>query len=551
MKRILVILYFLTVAFLGVAQNVCEQIVAYTDKDCYLVGERLCVRVDARLDGKPSPSRVAYVEISDTRMMHAQCMLMLRDGQGWGEIALPAHMHSGCYQLTAYTKLGLGQEGKDEQVFHTLIGVINGEKLSRYDDISFVPAVVTQSVPAACAADGAAADGVAAVATAADVADALLVRGQSYAPGAMMTLDLPEADELGCALTLCCAGMEVDMDAREYEESKGGCQPNQATQPASEPEGHIVRARVADGVTAEVAQTRLALIGKGSSLYDGVRQADGSYLYYTDGISGNLPVLINAFDPNGYPVPMTLVSPYAAQLPSALPRLMVSCDEEYLLERANMARQQAAINQQLGTDTLQHSIGFMSATPQFFYDLDEYTQMKDVRELLLEFVRGIKRQKHQGINMLYTLDKESGRYARWPALVLLDGMPVYDIDEILQYDAHMIRFVQIYSGLFSFGSSCCQGVISFITRGGRLSNYKLGSGEHLMSYAFPQDHPAFVCYFANGCGTLSWIPCVKTPRVQIAVPSTPGRYQLIMQGRDAAGTVFRKVRTFEVRGTDA
>lgn len=69
-------------------------------------------------------------------------------------------------------------------------------------------------------------------------------------------------------------------------------------------------------------------------------------------------------------------------------------------------------------------------------------------------------------------------------MVLLDGMPVYDIDELLDYDAHLIRYVQIYSCDYSFGNSICSGVISFITRSGRLANYRLKDGERLVRYAF-------------------------------------------------------------------
>ena len=99
MIRHLALILSLLIGYSAFAQSKVEVVSAYTDKDCYLVGERLCVRVDASIDGKPSASRVAYVEISDTLSMYAQCMVALRDGHGWAEIPLPTTMHSGCYQL--------------------------------------------------------------------------------------------------------------------------------------------------------------------------------------------------------------------------------------------------------------------------------------------------------------------------------------------------------------------------------------------------------------------------------------------------------------------
>ena len=85
-RLLLIFIYLLWTGGIAWAQTQVEQVIAYTDRDCYLTGERLCVRVDATIDGHPSPSRVAYVEIADTRRMYAQCMVALQDGQGWAEI---------------------------------------------------------------------------------------------------------------------------------------------------------------------------------------------------------------------------------------------------------------------------------------------------------------------------------------------------------------------------------------------------------------------------------------------------------------------------------
>ena len=137
MIRHLALILSLLIGCSAFAQSKVEVVSAYTDKDCYLVGERLCVRVDASIDGKPSASRVAYVEISDTLSMYAQCMVALRDGHGWAEIPLPTTMHSGCYQLSAYTRVSqlLGSDA----ICRSIIGVINADKLSRLDDITIIP----------------------------------------------------------------------------------------------------------------------------------------------------------------------------------------------------------------------------------------------------------------------------------------------------------------------------------------------------------------------------------------------------------------------------
>lgn len=540
MSRILSLLLLTALAVLPArAQLVAEHLRMLTDKSCYMAGELLCVRVDAYV-GEPaadgaltaSPSRVAYLELADTRQMVAQVMVELSGGQGWAEIPLPKRMHSGCYQLTAYTRY-MRNLGAEASARH-LIGVINGEQTSGRDDVRFVPdSLLTAAEPAAARQP---------------------LHLTTVAPLGQVTLSLPASVTQGCAITVEQNALATNVPG--LQPIVTGQQVPQAGQGATylpEMEGHIVTARpVVEGAPLNL-NARLALIGRSATIYDGQRQPDGSYHFYTTGVRGNLPTLVSAYDPTGLAVPMQLVSPYAVQLPRELPTLRVSCTESVLTERATAARRQAAVNDWMHQDTLSHSTGFMAETPRYFYDLDEYTQMSTIHELIVEFVRGVRRQKEGDINMLFTFDPQTRDYATLPALVLLDGMPVYDIDEIMEYDAHLVKYVQIYTGRFTFGQSCCQGVISFITRGGCLSNYKLDIGSQLMSYAFPQQRPTFAPHTAacppSGCphSTLLWEPAVRDESYTFRAPAAPGRYQVTIQGYHADGSHFTQQSLIEVR----
>lgn len=550
MRHIIIYIYCLLLcAPLAAQQWSAERVDVLTDKACYLAGERLCVRVDVTIpNGSASPSRVAYVEVADTRQLHAQAMVNLTDGQGWAEIALPATMHSGSYQLTAYTR-AMRNFGTDT-FFTSLIGVVNGEQLSRRDDVLFLP-YSPDSIHGKFSYD--------------------LLTSNVYAPGADITVQLPAgslAVTVEASPLLCNLGMRNEDLGINNVNDVNPQQTNNLSNPSNsqttlnsqlsilnytpELEGHLVRAITSLQVSPtdtipSIRQSRLALVGKMAMLYDGQPQADGSFLYYTNGIYGKLPTLVNAYDLNGRAVPMQLCSPYAQVLPKSLPPLQVYCQESALVARASAARQQAAASRWLSTDSLEHSTGFMSQEPRYFYDLDEYTHMSTIREILLEFVRGVQRRKENGTTMLFAVEADTHQYSRWPALVLLDGMPIYDIDEILDYDAHLVKYVQIYTGRFNFGNSCCQGVISFITRGGRLSNYRLDSGSHLMSYSFPQDHPAWQRHTPLEQGTLLWQPSVQTPQLTFPAPATPGHYLINVQGRTPEGSPMLIYTEFEVR----
>ena len=520
MKRYIFFLFLnLALVSLAMAQLQCERIFAVTDKECYLAGERLLVRVDALMpDDSPAPSRVAYVEIADTRQMYTQAMVALSHGQGWAEIPLPARMHSGSYQLTVYTR-AMRNFGP-ECFFHTLIGVINGEQLSRRDDVRFLPyqRYTPTDTPG-------------------------LLSTNTYMAGTKVEVRLPETNAEGCAVSVDRAGVHAPLAqgslsvAGEKMTSKVFYNPEQ--------EGHILRADLGTD-TAHIAISRLALVGQRASIYDGRKQDDGSYHYYVPGVYGDMPTLVTAYNEEGHAVPIHIVSPYAQHLPKSLPSLIVYSQEPELLARATAARRQNTASLWLGQDTLVHSTGFLKSEPDYFYDLDEYTSMSTIREVLLEFVKGVRRSKYHGVNMLYTVEMETRRYSRWPALVLLDGVPVYDVDEILNYDSHLVKYVQVYTDRFFFGNSCCQGVISFITRHGRLSNYKLNAAQQLTSYSFPQDHPVFVNQTADCHGTVLWSPSVRSHHLTFDAPTESGIYRVTVQGRDAQGQPFRQSAQFVV-----
>ena len=247
---------------------------------------------------------------------------------------------------------------------------------------------------------------------------------------------------------------------------------------AYELEGHIVTAHVSAD-TADISTVRLALVGKFTMIYDGREADNGNYNFYTTDIYGDQPSLVCAYSQEGKSMPVTLLSPYAQVLPSSLPQLTVRCSEEALKRHYDEALRQIAIDEWRDNDPQPRSVIFMGSTPQYIYDLDEWASMSTVREMLTEFIRGVGVKRNKGILQLYT-------YPQWPALVLFDGVPIYDVQKFLDYDARLLKYVQIYDDRYTFGQTFCYGVVSFISRSGKLPNFTLDEGATFASYQFPQ-----------------------------------------------------------------
>ena len=148
MRRTILFGLFCLCALLGMAQT-AELMRIYTDKDTYLAGEELWVKVTVEDEAYPgnAVSQVAYVEICDSAQVRAQGKVALNQGKGWACIQLPPTMHSGVYQLTAYTRYmrNLNPESFPRKYLAVLntLGSSTEDNLIANDSTAFPKAVQT------------------------------------------------------------------------------------------------------------------------------------------------------------------------------------------------------------------------------------------------------------------------------------------------------------------------------------------------------------------------------------------------------------------------
>ncbi len=507
-SAITIIIFFIVSVLQAYSQNMNEKAFAVLDKKCYIVGEQLHVGVQV-VDScnSPSISKVAYIEVADTKKMYAQTMIALEHGKGWADIPLPANMHSGCFQVCVYTR-AMRNQGQDT-FYRTIIGVVNPSRVSAYDNILFLPA------------------------------DSLNRKNKatiSSSAKETISIDIPEAkDALSCFISVYSDDINMN-DVKELPRLPKSSM--YATEYTAELEGHTV---LAQGKFSqdEAEQVQLAMVGKESYISDGQRHAGGSYTFFTSNIFGKRPIVLSAYSTDGKPLDIQIESPYAHILPTWLPRLTVYCNENDLRAHNQSALREQAYTEHIERDTTAGTEKFTQVSPDITYDLDEWTRLSTIREMIVEYLHGIDRKEHSGVNQLFVFIPEIKRYSDNPALVLLDGMPIHNIDDILDYDAHLLKYVYIYSGRFTFGSTICNGVVSFVTAKGRLSNYKLDSGSRLMAYSFPQDHPQFFnCHSKEAYGTMLW-KSITGNDTTIETPGTAGRYNIVISGVDKSGKPFR------------
>ena len=365
---------------------------------------------------------VAYAELCDTHGLAAGVVVGLKGGQGTGIIELPSRLHSGYYVLSVYTR-------DDSQVSQQLVAIVNPLHKSADDDIKWVSGD-------SCWSTG---DG---------------------------TADLVS---------------QKDVDERETE-------------------GHIIKARVSHvygGKTYEGSRIlpSLSIIGKQIHYFEGKMVGDSMAVFYTHGIHGKLPLVLSAVTSTGESLPIEMISPFAALLPQQLPHLEFHYKRSEVEARSlDMQRHQIAIAPakreiKLGDDaddTAEEGKPLpYDETPYLSYNLDEYRQFLTVREVLLEYVQCVSKRKINGRQQLIVQTEQDQHNNITPSLVLIDGMPVMDTERLLNYDARRIHYINIYGDQFTFGNGVYSGILSFITRSGRLTNYPTEPNFQYLVYSFP------------------------------------------------------------------
>ena len=418
------VLLFYLLSFLPFTRCLAASI--ETDRDWYLAGEAMQVSVTA------DDALIAYAELCDTKGLAAGIMVSLKDGKGMGTIELPSNLHSGYYVLSVYTR-------NNTEVSQQLVAVVNPLLKSKDDDIEWVEA----------------------------------------------PLSSPEGD--------------INAGTDEF---------SIVNSPFSikEAEGHIIRARIKnvyEGNTFSASQIlpSLSIVGKQIHYFEGKMLNDSIAVFYTFGIHGKQPLVLSAMSSTGVSLPIEMMSPFAALIPKQLPHLVFHYKRSEVEARSlDMQRHQIAIapakrELQLGDyadDTAEEGVPLdydetvYGTKPDLTYNLDEYRQFLTIREVLLEYVLCVSKINQNGTPRLIVRREQDFYNSSLPTLVLIDGMPVIDTERLLSYDARRIHYINIYGGQYTFGNGVYNGILSFITRSGRLTNYPTERNVQYLVYEFPE-----------------------------------------------------------------
>ena len=538
MKKAIYLILFSLCWVAGMAQQV-ELMRIYTDKDCYLAGEELWVKVSLDDDVLPGNimSQVAYVEICDTAQVRAQGKIALTDGVGWACVRLPQTMHSGMYQLTAYTQYM--RNLKPDGFPRKHIAVVNARVSS--DEDYWVANDSTGYVQEAVSPKR---------------KNSFLV-GDKEVYGLREKVSLKWSSYFAGAKELTLSVFRKDCEVTLPKPEVAFPEPTKGERWVTECEGHIVTASAMEDSLPNHVLAQLSCLGKELKVFEGKREDNKRYWFYTHAVNGRQDVVLSALTSDGKAYRLNLDNPFAEVLPEQLPVLHCHFQDSALQDRSVALQLMQAMPK---TDVPQALEAlFYGQLPNKTYNLDEYVRFNTVKECIVEFVMGVAIDKIGGRTVIKMLQENSKEYSKFPVLVLIDGVAFHHHPEVLAYNGHNVHYIHQYRGNYALGETLYGGILSLVTHRGTIPDMRINEDMQMLSYEFPQLQPAFAMpdYGKESVKasrrpdfrhTLYWAPSVEDKDgVEFYTSDMEGTYVATLQGVLEDGKKVEVKWEFEVK----
>lgn len=558
MKKIAIIIVFTLLLFPFTSYaGVTERVWVSTDKDVYLAGDMVwcsVFSVDPNSGKLSSENSVAYVELSSDAGQLVSAKIALVGGRGSGAIQIPLSAPTGNYALVAYTAASRGRrdlaaDARILSVFNTSSGVrikggveivepsrytssgITRGKSSGSVELFVQPSPVTSSTARVSIDNRMSSD--------ATVSVSVIHEDGLLSPSGKTFADF------------------VDTRSIPFEGS------------SEDKDGETLHGRLfgADASSVMVDMDLLAVAafpGYAEDVYAGKIAADGTVSFRTGNLYGKRDMVCEIIGlDDSKECRLVMDTPFLGVKVPDIPSLKLS---ESTREALEMRMKSFGTSLNVGVDTLSEFLPkrggvFLADELCKRYHLDDFRRFPTIRETLVEITPDLRirkdiKGKPQIQTVLEGVVRDNTEFSG-NMLVMIDGVPVKDIEKLLEFDAMLIGDIYIYPYNYSLGNAIFNGVVDFVTKQGDISSFKFDRNVVIVDWQGESYPVAFTCGNLPEGGsdyrhTLYWHPQIDikaggTTEIQVRTPSYSGRFKIVVEGIASDGTPLRTETSFEVR----
>lgn len=334
--------------------------------------------------------------------------------------------------------------------------------------------------------------------------------------------------------------------------------------------GHIINGRLTDTATRKPyaeSTVYLSVPGTYTQFYAARSDEGGNLRFYTHNAYGPGELIAQADNLDGLSYNVEITSPFSEKYSqNQLPPFVIK-------ERMKNALQQNSINAQVlrkfATEQIRQYKFPDVDTSAFFgkpderYLLDDYTRFTTMEEVLREYVLGVLVGRSGGKFKLMALDVPNNRLFKDNPMVLLDGVPVLDMDKIMSYDPLKVRKIELIKRRYYYGPLMLDGIVSMTTYKGNMDEFPMDPKAVILDYDGLQLQREFYSpvyetetqqnsRLADYRNLLFWSPEIITGRdgrtsVTFYTSDLSGKYKAVVEGVTADGQAGSNEFGFEVK----
>jgi len=334
-------------------------------------------------------------------------------------------------------------------------------------------------------------------------------------------------------------------------------------------EGLIVSGRISDietGLPLKNENVILSFVGNKSNCSFAKTTESGNF-YFNTHVKGTQELVIQPVlpDPDGYfveidnPFPETILK---EKMPSFLPdtnmlsqlnKAIISMQVKGIYDPYRVIKSQ--------TDETSSSSDFYGEQLDKVY-IEKYIELNSTREIIKEIVPALwigKRDKKSYFRL--ASGQDSPPFEKEP-LVLVDGVPVNDIDRILAINPNELERIELLRKRYYVSDMTFEGIVHFITKKANLSAIEFDNSLFRQEFRSVQNMPGFYSpdYSTDSLknsripdfrNTLYWNPSLVTDKkgrakAEFFTSDEPGEYSILVQGMTSEGKILRKLVKFVV-----
>lgn len=334
--------------------------------------------------------------------------------------------------------------------------------------------------------------------------------------------------------------------------------------------GHFIQAKVLDissGIPVSGKVAYLAAPDSPSRLYVADSDNDGVVRFEVMDFFGPKEITIQTHLASDSTYRFEMLSPFSKEFTTKpIPKFVFNknVENELLKRTINMQAGNVFLPKSFaeGKSVMRDSLAFFGK-PDETYFLDDFTRFPTMEEVLREYVRGVLvRRRNKSFhfrmidavlpNTIYTTDP----------LVLLDGIPMFNIDKIMEFDPLKIKKIELMNARYFMGVNTFTGIVSFSTYQSDLAGFELDPKVLVMPYEGIQSvrefySPKYDTQVARASripdfrNLLHWEPNAVTDasgktQLQFFTSDQTGRYRVVVHGMTQDGKAASQSFTFQV-----